>query len=388
MRTILHLLPGLLLTGLLTAATVVPAQAEPFMSLERPEPLTGVRTTVLTDGLDHPWGMVWLPDGGLLITQRPGGVKLWKNGALTDVPGAPPVLANGQGGLLDISLHPDFAENGLVYFTLATGTARANRTALVRTRYDGKGFHDPEVLFHSSQTKPGGQHFGSRMVWLPDGTLVMSVGDGGNPPIHVDGELARTMPQNLQSHLGKTLRLREDGSPVTPPAFADGLPELYTMGHRNIQGLAHDPIRDALWATEHGARGGDEVNRIETGKNYGWPKATYSHDYVTNLPISKHHHLPGMVDPLLVWTPSIAPSGLCVYTGEVFADWKGDLLAGALRGRTVRRILLDEAGRVRGEQGLDMGARVRDVRQGPDGYVYVLTDEGDGRLIRLEPSGE
>lgn len=376
------------LASLLLMVLALPVQAEPYMSPEEPPPLQGVKKTVMAQGLDHPWSMAWLPDGGLLITQRPGGVQLYRDGTLRSVPGAPEVLAEGQGGLLDISLHPDFENNRLVYFTLATGTPRANRTALVRARFDGERLSGVQTLFRASQTKPGGQHFGSRLVWLPDDTLLMSLGDGGNPPIHVDGVLARTLPQDPQSHLGKVLRFTEDGKAAGAAKLQEegALPELYTMGHRNIQGMTYDPIRDVVWATEHGAKGGDELNRIRAGANYGWPKATYSSDYVTGIRISKHVTLPGMVDPLVVWTPSIAPSGLCLYTGDRFPQWDGDLLAGALMAKLIRRILLDESGRVQGEENLDMGGRVRAVSQGPDGYVYVLTDEDDGKLIRLEPT--
>lgn len=379
-----------LLTMFAALLLVAPAWAGPFMSPDNVPEATGYTKTVIAKGLSHPWSMTWLPDGGMLITERGGRVLLLRGGTLKPVPGSPPVLTEGQGGLLDIALHPDFRENGLVYFTIATGTKHANRTALARAVFDGSRFVDDEVLFKVSQLKAGGQHFGSRIIWLPDGTLLMSVGDGGNPPVRVDGRLAREQAQNFKSHLGKILRLNDDGSPVGQGAFSDrdGLPELYTVGHRNIQGLTHDPIRGTVWASEHGAKGGDELNRISQGENYGWPQATFSREYMLSLEISEHTSLPGMVDPSLVWQEGIAPSGLCLYTGDAFPDWKGDLFAGGLRGRTVRRILLDKAGNVTGEQRIPMDQRVRLVAQGPNGLLYILTDEDDGRLIRLDPISE
>jgi glucose/arabinose dehydrogenase len=377
-----------LILALLLLLAAAPAQAEPYFSPEKGQPAQGVRITILLTGLDHPWAMAWLPDGGgLLITERPGSVHLFKNGRLTAVPGAPKVLEYGQGGLLDIALHPDFKKNKWVYFTLSTGTRPSNHTALARARFDGTRLTDTRILFTALPAKSGGQHFGSRLAWLPDGTLVMSVGDGGNPPQRVNGMLARDMAQHRPAHLGKLIRLRDDGTPAPAPAFdtPDSAPGLYTMGHRNIQGMAYDPLRKTLWVSEHGARTGDEINRIEPGRNYGWPKASWSKEYTLPMDVAEHHSLPDMEDPAVVWKWRFAPSGLLVYTGDAFPDWKGDLLAGGLRSETIRIIDLDENGKVLGDRDLPMGHRVRDIRQGPDGLVYVLTDEDDGRLIRLEP---
>jgi len=386
--------------ALLFLLAAAPARAEPYFSPEKGHPAQCVRAHTLQTGLDHPWAMAWLPDGTLLITERPGRVLLFREspegtageGQLTPVPGAPEVLEYGQGGLLDIALHPDFKENKWVYFTLATGTKASNHTALARARFDGARFGGPRftdtrILFTALPAKSGGQHFGSRLAWLPDGTLVMSVGDGGNPPQRVNGMLARDMAQHRPAHLGKLIRLKDDGTPAAPPAFKgpDGAPGLYTMGHRNIQGMAYDPLRETLWVSEHGARTGDEINRIRPGRNYGWPKASWSKEYTLPMDVADHHSLPGMEDPAVVWKWRFAPSGLLVYTGDAFPDWKGDLLAGGLRSETIRIIDLDENGNVLGDRDLPMGHRVRDIRQGPDGLVYVLTDEDNGRLIRLEP---
>lgn len=383
MRTIFSFLLSLCLAS--------PGWTAPFMSPEAVESARNFKKTEVASGLNHPWGMVWLPNGAMLITERSGQVRHFKNNKLLSepVPGAPEVLAEGQGGLLDIVLHPDFASNGLVYFTQSTGRSQSNRTALTRAVFDGSRFNDVRMIFQVSQSKPGGQHFGSRLLWLPDGTLLMSIGDGGNPPVRVQGELARTYAQNLRSHLGKVLHLDADGRPVPGSPFpteSNALPEIYSAGHRNIQGMAWDPVRKTVWVSEHGALGGDELNRVVPGANYGWPKATFSKEYLFARKISDYTSLPGMADPEVVWTPALAPSGLAVYTGDKFPDWKGDLFAGGLKQQSVRRIKLDTGGQVTGEETIRIGQRVRDVRMGPDGYLYVLTDESDGKLIRIEPS--
>ncbi|MEL7052299.1 MAG: PQQ-dependent sugar dehydrogenase, partial [Cyanobacteria bacterium J06588_5] len=289
---------------------------------------------------------------------------------------------------LDIALHPQFEENRLVYFTYSDGTNSANRTRIARATYSGDALTDWEVIFEVERTKQSGQHFGSRLIWLLDGTLLASIGDGGNPPLERDGEFIRQQAQNLGSHLGKTIRINDDGSVPTDNPFADSSeaePEVWSYGHRNIQGLAFDTTRNQVWASEHGSRGGDEVNQLAAGENYGWPLATHSREYSGGL-ISPETSLPGMVDPKVIWTPSIAPSGLAVYAGDRFPDWQGDLFAGGLVDQNVHHIDLDDAGNVLNETTIPIGQRVRDVRQGPDGLLYVLTDERNGQLIRLEPT--
>jgi aldose sugar dehydrogenase len=346
------------------------------------------RSEVVVDGLEHPWSIAWLPDGAALITERPGRLRLLRNGVLVPEPiaGLPPVLSQGQGGLMDVALHPDFERNQWVYWTFATGTPNANRTALARGRLDGEGLRDVEVIFRNADTKRGGQHFGSRLAWLPDKSLLMSVGDGGNPPIAFAGSNIRDQAQRLETHFGSVLRLTEDGRPHPDNPFVDrqgARPEIYSYGHRNIQGLAVDTASGRVWANEHGSRGGDELNLIEPGKNYGWPEVTYSLEY-SGPRISDETSRPGMEDPLINWTPSKAPSGLAFYTGDRYPDWKGNLFSGALVFGQVRRIVLDGA-RVVDEQKLTIGNRVRDVRQGPDGYLYVLIDSADGSLLRILP---
>lgn len=380
-RTMAAAVCGLWLVGSAAARPEIKPTAESPMA-------SGWKAVTIVSGLEHPWAMQWLPDGAMLVSERPGRLRLIRDGRLepTPIAGMSPVLALGQGGLMDVSLHPRFAENGLVYFTYATGERSANRTRLARGRLAGGSMLDVQTIFDASPAKTGGQHFGSRILWLPDGTLLLSIGDGGNPPLMIDGKPSREQAQMISSALGKVHRLGEDGKPPRDNPF-DGqggaAPTVWSYGHRNIQGLALDAATGRVWATEHGAQGGDELNVIERGKNYGWPRATYSREY-TGPAISEHRSLPGMEDPKVVWTPCIAPSGLVLYTGDRMPGWKGDLFAGGLVLKQVRRVRLD-GDRVVGEETLQFEERIRDERQGPDGFLYVLTDEDNGRLMRIEP---
>lgn len=374
-------------------ALLLPAlPAQPIETTAGAPRAEGWRSVDVTAELDRPWAVAWLPDGAMLITEKSGSLRVVRDGELAAAPvaGVPAVYSGGQGGLMDVALHPKFSENRFVYFTLATGAKAENRTELARGVLNGDATAVTEVrtIFQVSQAKDGSQHFGSRILWLPDGTLLLAIGDGGNPPAKLDGELIRKQAQNLRSHLGKVLRLRDDGTPAPDNPMAgraDADPALWSFGHRNIQGLARDPVTGAIWATEHGARGGDELNRLAPGANHGWPVVTYSREY-SFFSITDERSRPGMVDPLVVWTPAIAPSGLVVYSGDKFPGWRGDLFAGGLISKEVRRIDLDAEGRVVGQQSLAIGQRVRDVRQGPDGFLYVLTDEPAGRLLRIEPT--
>ncbi|MCC5896536.1 MAG: PQQ-dependent sugar dehydrogenase [Phormidium sp. BM_Day4_Bin.17] len=336
-------------------------------------------TTIIED-LEHPWGLDWLPDGTLLITERPGRLRLVRDGVLDPNPvsGVPDVLAINQGGLLDIAVHPRFEENSLLYFTYADGTPDANQVQVARGELQDNRLENVEVIFTATPPKPEGQHFGSRMVWLPDETLLVSIGDGGNPPVELEGELIRLQAQNRESHLGTIVRLNDDGSiPEDNPWVNDGEsdPAIWSYGHRNIQGLALDSQTGEVWSTEHGARGGDELNQIKGGENYGWPLVTHSEEY-TGGPISDRRTHPDMVDPHIVWTPAIAPSGLTVYNGDLFA--------GGLVSQSVHHIQLDDSGEVVDQRAIEIGQRVRDVREGPDGHLYVLTDESQAQLIRLD----
>ena len=349
----------------------------------------GWKAVTVLEGLEHPWAVAWISEDELLITERPGRLRIVRDGVLLPDPvaGVPPVFADGQGGLLDLTLHPDFEENRLVYLTYAAGDADANRTTVARGVFDGSSLTAVEVIFETNVAKTGNQHFGSRMAWLPGNELLVSIADGGNY-IRFDGGWIREQAQNRANHLGTVVRLTNDGraaqgAPFTEAEAGEGvLPEIWTWGHRNIQGLAYDPVSGRVWANEHGARGGDELNLLTEGSNFGWPLVTYSREYHFTR-ITRRTEKPGMVDPLIVWTPAQAPSGLAVYHGEVFPEWQGNLFSGGLVSGEIRRIML-EGETVVGEEKLTIGDRVRDVRVGPDGHLYVLTDESNGRLIRIE----
>lgn len=381
---------GIFLAG--TALWMMRVPSGPVKPTGQVPVATGWRLQPVVAGLEHPWSLAWLPSGEMLVTERPGRLRVVRNGVLQPAPvtGLPATLGIGHGGLMEVVPHPRFAENRWIYFTHGHGTLEANSTRLARGRLsaDLTALSEVEVLHTVSPLKPGPQHFGSRLQWLPDGTLLLALGDGGNPPIRLNGELMREQAQRPDSQLGKILRLREDATVPADNPFVGQAgfdPFIWTLGHRNIQGLTRDAASGRIWASEHGSRGGDELNRLTPGANYGWPRATYSIEYTFGT-ISRTNTLPGMTDPLVVWTPAQAPSGLQFYTGNVFRAWRGDLFSGALKRKEVRRIDLDAKGRVLGQESLPIGARVRDVRQGPDGHLYVLTDEKNGRLLRIEPA--
>ncbi|GBO53570.1 PQQ-dependent oxidoreductase, gdhB family [Pseudanabaena sp. lw0831] len=358
------------------------------IATNKERPPIGFKQVTVAKDLENPWGMAWLPDGAILITERIGRVKILRNGSLEQIAIAkiPKLFVSGQAGLMDISLHPRFAQNRLVYLTFSTGNFQSNHTSILRVKFDGKALVEPQVIFEVTPSKSGNQHFGSRIVWLPDNTMLIAIGDGGNPPLQLNGELMRKQAQKLNSQLGKVLRLKDDGSIPSDNPFvktAGANPAIWSYGHRNIQGLFADPTSKQVWSTEHGSRGGDELNLIEAGKNYGWPVVTFSQEY-TGGKISKEVSRLNMVDPKLVWTPAIAPSGLLLYRGNIFRDWQGNLFAGGLVSKSVVRIKI-EGNKTIVQETIPVGQRVRDVRQGKDGFIYILTDEQAGQLIRLEP---
>ncbi|MFZ4875247.1 PQQ-dependent sugar dehydrogenase [Janthinobacterium sp. Mn2066] len=366
----------------------LPAHAELAASGEPPAAKQAWKAVTVADGVRQPWGIAWLGDGRALVTSKQGSLHILNGQQFEAVPllGMPAVFAGGQGGLLDIAIHPQDADkpHPRVYMTVSTGTNEANRTTLVQGVFDGKQVTGIKTLFKVGTDKSGGQHFGSRLLWLPDGTLLMSVADGGNPPLRIGDRLAREQAQNLATHLGAILRLTDEGKPASgnPLAAKGAVPELWSIGHRNVQGLARDPVSGRVWATEHGPRGGDELNLIVAGGNYGWPLQGYGADYQTHEPVGKHE-VAGMINPTVAWVPSPAPSGLAFYTGDKIPAWRGSVFSGGLASKDIRRVALDENGKVTGQDRLAIGARVRDVRQGPDGYLYALTDEENGRLLRI-----
>ncbi|WP_159627578.1 PQQ-dependent sugar dehydrogenase [Massilia puerhi] len=373
-----------------TLATVgMVAIAQEITPVDKPPLAKGWKLETVATGAPQPWGMAWLPDGRMLVTGKQGTLHLLNGKSFQQIPldGLPNLYASGQGGLLDIAVHPADKANPRIYMTMSSGTDDENRTVLVQGVFDGKRVTGIKQLFAVNLGKSGGQHFGSRLLFLPDNTILMSIGDGGNTPQRIGNMLARDHAQNLASHTGKILHLTDAGQPVGKGALAgqaNARPEVYSYGHRNVQGLARDPQSGRVYANEHGSRGGDEINVIEAGKNYGWPLQSYTLDYSTRQPIGMKV-VPGMQQPIVVWTPSPAPSGLAFYTGKAFPQWQGSLFSGSLAGQDVRRVQLDAQGKVTAQELLPVGKRVRDVRQGPDGQLYVLTDEAKGSLLRIVP---
>lgn len=363
----LRALPALLL---LSAA---PAMAQDY----------AIEAETVVDGLDHPWSLTFLPDGAMLVTERAGRLRLVRDGALSDAPigGVPSVFNNRQAGLFDVVLHPDFTENRLVYLSFAQGNTVMNRTAIARGRLseDATQLEDTDVIFRAEAAKPGGAHYGGRMVFLEDGTLLLTIGEGF---IRMD------QAQDPANHFGTIVRLTEDGDPAPGNPFADGEEgdeAVWSYGHRNPQAIAIEPSSGDVWEIEHGPRGGDEINRIVAGANYGWPLVSNGSHY-DGGEIPDHAEGDGFEGPLLLWTPSIAPSGMAFYDGAEFPAWQGDLFVGALAGSHLRRVDLED-GEIVGEEELlgELGMRIRDVRMGPDGSLYILTDEPepDGALMRI-----
>lgn len=334
----------------------------------------------VAEGLRHPWGMAFLPNGDLLVTERTGALRVVRDGVLVDAPieGVPSVVARRQGGLLDVAVHPDFADNRLVYLSYAGAAEEGSRTEVARGRFTGTALEDVEVIFRQRPERPGGLHFGCRLLFAPDGTLFVTLGERYT---------AMGQAQDPNDHLGTVVRLRDDGSVPADNPFVDGggAPEVFSYGHRNVQGIARRPGTDEIWTHEHGPKGGDEINVLRAGANYGWPAITYGVDYSGAI-ISERTAAPGMEQPLLHWTPSIAPCGMAFYDGDAFPEWEGDLFVGSLKFTHLRRLEIVD-GRVVDQEVLlqNRSRRVRDVEIGPDGFVYVVTDHGDGELWRLEP---
>ena len=352
-----------------------------------PAPKTQIIVEEVAKGLKFPWGLQFLPDGRMLVTERGGTMRLVaKDGNISKpVEGLPHVVSKGQGGLLDVLLSQDFGTSGTIFFSYAEPRGGfSNGTSVVRAKLVLEGeagrIENGEVIFRQEPPARSFYHFGSRLVWDKKGALFVTLGERADLS---DGA------QDLGTHLGKVVRIMPDGSAPKDNPFVsrDGVrPEIWSYGHRNVQGAALDPETGQLWTTEHGPKGGDELNRPQAGKNYGWPVITYGIDYTGEKIGDGIKAKEGMEQPVYYWKPSIGTSGLAFYSGELFKSWKGNLLAGGLAGLTLERLVL-EGGKVVAVEHLlkDRKERIRDVRAGPDGAVYVLTDDDDGKVLRLGP---
>lgn len=375
----------------LGAATAAPAQAQGGAQVVESEHYT-FRVVTVADGLQHPWSIAFLPNGDMLITERPGRLRIVRNGKLLPdpVPGVPPVRAQGQGGLLDVVPHPDFANNRLLYLTYSKPNEDGSEatTAVARAKFENDRLTDLEEIFVAQAWSRGGNHFGSRLVFDGKGHILITVGDRAARP---ELETAERHPaQLLTNHQGTVIRLYEDGRVPEDNPFvgrSDALPEIWSYGHRNPQGLALHPETGDLWLNEHGPQGGDELNLVRPGLNYGWPVIGYGVQYGGSI-IHRGTAQEGMEQPVHYWVPSIATSGLMIYTGDKFPAWRGNIFVGGLAGQQLARLTMDGQ-RVVAEETLLRGiGRIRDVRQGPDGNIYLAIDDRPGGLtpvVRLEP---
>jgi aldose sugar dehydrogenase len=370
--------------GLLTANALAfgcaPAAAQVF-----PSSAGNLAVETFASGLDHPWGFTFLPDGRLLVTERPGRIRIvGKDGKSSPaLAGVPKVFASGQGGLLDVALDRGYAENHTIYFCYSDPVDGGARTSLARARLVDEGaprLDDVKVIFRQEGPLSTSRHFGCRIVQTGDGNLFLSMGDHGSFPNEA---------QNLGNHLGKIVRIRPDGGVPPDNPFvgrAGAKPEIWSYGHRNSQGLALHPATGKLWEQEHGPRGGDEINIVEKGKNYGWPVVGFGIDY-SGAKIHEGTQKSGMEQPVWNWVPSIAPSGLAFYDGSLFPAWRGHLFAGALAGQALVRLELDGDKVVKEERLLQqLRERIRDVRKGPDGALWLATDNSSGRILRVVPA--
>jgi aldose sugar dehydrogenase len=359
------------------------------------------RVVTVVDGLQHPWAIAFLPNGDMLVTERgsggddgrPGQLRIVRDGELVPdpVPGLPPIRVGGQGGLLDVVLHPEFESNRLLYLSYSKPNEDDSQgtTAVMRGRFENDRMHDVEEVFEAQAWTSGRGHHGSRIVFDRDGYMFITIGDRQARPA---GDLEAHPAQDLTNHIGTTVRLHDDGRVPSDNPFVgrdDALPEIWSYGHRNAQGMALDPETNQIWQNEHGPQGGDELNLIKPGVNYGWPVIGFGVNYGAGTPIHEAVRREGMENPVHHWTPSIATSGMMIYTGDRFPAWKGDIFNGGMAGQQLSRV------RVQGETAVtvetlvrDMG-RIRDVRQGPDGLIYLAIDDRPGGLtpiVRLEPA--
>jgi aldose sugar dehydrogenase len=337
------------------------------------------RLVRVAGGFERPWAVAFLPDGRMLVTERPGRLQLLDGGTRTQVSGLPSIHAQGQGGLLDVVLHPDYGANGWLYLTYSRGDSAGTTTALARARLEGSSLVGLEELFVADAIDAPARHYGSRIVFLEDGTLLMTVGDRGHNP---------ERGQNTQDHAATVLRLTADGGVPADNPQRDGVrPEIWAHGLRNIQGMAYHPLRREVWAADHGPRGSDELHIIEPGRNYGWPVVSLGREYPTQQPFAERREMAGVEQPALEFYATLAPSGMAVVHGGDWDErWQGNLLVGGLRAERVMRLVIEDRTVVHAEELLLARiGRIRDVRHAPDGFIYVVTDAEDGGVYRIEP---
>ncbi|MCU7933019.1 MAG: PQQ-dependent sugar dehydrogenase [Candidatus Thiodiazotropha sp. (ex Codakia rugifera)] len=373
--------PILILCVLVALLQLTHVVASPVIQTEK----HAISYQVITSGLSHPWSIAFLPDGKILVSERGGNLRLIDSqGDLEPAPikGVPPIRQHGQGGLLDIVIHPDFINNQWVYFSYAESDGYRVGTTVSRGRLKNRQLEQVEVIFQMDRKTKARQHFGSRLVFDRQGYLYITLGDRGDRP----------RAQDLNDHAGSLIRLHDDGRvPQDNPfiGISGVKPEIYSYGHRNMQGAALNPQTGKVWTHEHGPQGGDEINVPDAGLNYGWPVISYGVNYVIGTKIGEGSHKKGMVQPIHYWIPSIAPSGMAFYTGNAFKGWQGNLFVGSLKFQQLVRLELDGETITHEERLLsDELGRIRDVRQGPDGLIYLVTDEENGKLVRLSPSPE
>ena len=351
------------------------------------------RVVTVAESLINPWSMAFLPNGDMLVTERPGRLRIVRKGKLLPDPvsGLPRLRTGGQGGLLEIAVHPQFASNKLVYFSYAKPNADSTQgtTAVARAKFENDRLNDVQEIFEAKVWSAGKGHHGSRIAFDGKGHIYITLGDRQVPP---EGNLEAHPAQDLSTHHGKTIRLNEDGSVPADNPFVNrvgALPEIWSYGHRNMQGLAIHPVTGDVYTTEHGPQGGDELNLEAPGKNYGWPVIGFGVNYRTGAIIHAGTHKEGMEQPVNVWVPSIALSGLMFYTGDKFPEWKGNLFAGAMAGERLSRITMDGRKIMNIEVLAQRMGRIRDVRQGPDGFIYLAIEDSQGKptnVVRLEPA--
>lgn len=350
-------------------------------------PKTAIKLTTVAEGLENPWALEFLPDGRMLVTEKAGRVRVVETDGTLGAPirGVPEVMSKRQGGLLDVALGNDFAESGRIFLSYSeprdggeNGTSVASAKLVLDA--DGGALEDLKVIFRQQPGYNGALHFGSRIVVTPEGNLFVTLGERSDAKTRVEA-------QNSKNHLGKIVYLTPDGAPAAGKPAQEGWdPLIWSIGHRNVQGAVLDPATGKLWTLEHGPQGGDELNHPEAGKNYGWPIIIYGREYSGGAVGEGITSKPGLEQPVYYWNPSIATSSLLLYTGDLFPDWKGNFLAGALKYMQVQRLVMKD-GEVVAQEVLaeDIGDRVRDLKQGPDGAVYLVTDDANGRIVRMAP---